>query len=92
MQSHFTSSGEPVVLTFSFVAPYKTVQRQWASMASVPSVVSAIETIDVSLGRSQREGGSLLGPPSDEEFVPQNSKCKDTDYTIGNTYYITKEY
>lgn len=39
-------------------------------MATVPSVMSVIETIDVSLERSQREGGGLFGSPPDGESIP----------------------
>lgn len=53
--------------------------------ATVPSAMSAAETIDVSLERSQREGWGLFGSPSDGESVPQNSKCMSTDDAIGNT-------
>lgn len=58
-------------------------------MATVPSAMSVIETIDVSLERNQRECGGLFDSPLDGEFVPQNSKCKNTDYAIGNTHYTT---
>lgn len=95
MQSHFTSStssSEPDVLPLTFDSPYKAVQRQWASVASVPSVMSAIEIIDVSLEKSQGDGWSLCGSPSDGEFVPWNSNCKDTDYTIGSIHYTAEEY
>lgn len=57
--------------------------------ATVPSVTSAIEAIDVSLERSQREEWGMLGSLSDGESVPQNSTCKNTYHAIGNTYNTT---